>query len=228
MSWFTKFLNSSIGQKYVMSLTGLFLMLFLVIHLIGNFQLLKSDGGEAFNNYAYFMQHFMPIKIVSYSLYAFILWHAVQGMRLWMSNRTARGNVRYAVQHTRSSERPARNMAWLGIVIFIFIVIHMYQFWLQMKMGALQVYAMHEHGDPIYDLYTPVKATFENTMFVVFYVVSMVVLAIHLWHGFWSSFQTLGINHRKYNGLIKVVGLLYSVGISAGFALIPIIMYVCR
>ena len=82
MNWFTKFLSSSIGQKVVMSLTGIFLMLFLVVHLIGNLQLLKNDGGEAFNAYACFMTHNPLIKTISYSLYAFILLHAWQGISL--------------------------------------------------------------------------------------------------------------------------------------------------
>lgn len=111
-----------------MALTGLFLMLFLVIHLLGNFQLLKDDGGEAFNTYGFFMTHNPLIKIVFSSFYAFILWHAFQGLRLWQNNKAARGQVRYAVSHTRSNETAARNMAWFGIVILIFILLHLWQF----------------------------------------------------------------------------------------------------
>lgn len=225
MSWFTKFLSSSIGQKVIMSLTGIFLMLFLVVHLLGNLQLLKDDGGEAFNTYAFFMTHNMLIKIISYSLYAFILWHAVQGIRLWLHNRAARGNVRYAVNHTRGSERSARNMAWFGIIIFVFIILHMYQFWLQMKMGVLPPVDVAAYDHPVANLYIPVKEAFKNGGYVLFYVVSMVIIGLHLWHGFWSSFQTIGINHPRYNGLIKAVGYIYSVGIPAGFALIPLWMY---
>jgi succinate dehydrogenase / fumarate reductase cytochrome b subunit len=225
MSWFTKFLSSSIGQKLIMSLTGLFLMLFLVIHLIGNLQLLKDDGGEAFNTYAFFMTHNPLIKTVSYSLYAFILWHAVQGIRLWLSNKAARGNNRYAVQHSRSSETTSRNMAWFGIVIFVFIVLHMYQFWLQMKLGALPPTEVAAYDHPVQNLYLPVKEAFSNIFYVLFYVVCMAVVGLHLWHGFWSSFQTLGVNHPRYNGLIKTVGYVYSAGVSLGFAIIPLYMY---
>lgn len=225
MSWFTKFLSSSIGQKVIMSLTGIFLMLFLVVHLLGNLQLLKDDGGEAFNTYAFFMTHNMLIKIISYSLYAFILWHAVQGIRLWLNNRAARGNVRYAVNHTRSSERSARNMAWFGIIIFVFIILHMYQFWLQMKMGVLPPVDVAAYDHPVANLYIPVKEAFQNGGYVLFYVISMVIIGLHLWHGFWSSFQTIGINHPRYNGLIKAIGYIYSIGIPAGFALIPLWMY---
>lgn len=228
MGWLSKFLSSSIGQKVIMSLTGLFLMLFLVIHLIGNLQLLKDDGGEAFNTYAYFMTHNPLIKLVSKALYAFILWHAFQGIRLWLSNRAARGNDKYAVSHTRSSETAARNMAWFGIVIFIFIILHMWQFWLKMKMGVLPDVSVAAYEHPVPNLYLPVAEAFSNILYVVFYVVCMVVVGFHLWHGFWSAFQTLGINHPRYTPLIKGIGYIYSIGMAVGFSIIPIVMYFVR
>lgn len=225
MSWFSKFLTSSLGQKVVMSLTGIFMMLFLIVHLLGNLQLLQDDGGEAFNIYAYFMTHNPLIKIISYTLYASILLHAVQGVLLWRRNRAARGPSGYAVRHARPGEVPARNMAWVGIVIFIFIVLHMYQFWVQMHWGGLEYKEYETYPHPVKDLYTLVDRSYENILFVVFYVVSMVVVAVHLWHGFWSSLQTLGISHRRYNGLIRGIGWAYAIGIPALFALIPVWMY---
>jgi succinate dehydrogenase / fumarate reductase, cytochrome b subunit len=228
MSWFTKYLSSSIGQKVIMSLTGLFLMLFLVVHLVGNLQLLNDDNGESFNSYAFFMTHNPLIKAISYALYAFILLHAYQGIALWLGNRAARGNARYAVNHTRSTERAARNMAWLGIVIFIFLVLHLWQFWLQMKMGLLPAVEVDAYDHPVQNLYQPVMKAFANPLYVIFYVICMVVVGFHLWHGFWSSFQTLGLDHKRYTPLIKALGYVYSFGISAGFALIPIWIYLFR
>jgi succinate dehydrogenase / fumarate reductase cytochrome b subunit len=226
MGWLAKFLNSSIGQKVTMSLTGLFLMLFLIVHLIGNLQLLKDDGGEAFNAYAYFMTHNPLIKIISYANYFFILYHAFRGIVLWRQNSAARGAVRYGVQYARPEERSSRNMAWFGIIIFVFILLHMWQFWFQMHFGSLpavDVAAYPEH--PVKDLYTPVYAAFSNLAYVAFYVVCMVVIAFHLWHGFWSSFQTLGLSHRRYSPLIKTVGYAYSIGVPLGFAVIPLWVY---
>lgn len=226
MNWFTNFLTSSIGRKLIMSLTGLFLILFLVVHLIGNLQLLYSDEGEKFNLYARFMTTFPPIKIISYGLYALILLHAVQGWILWRKNVTARGPQGYAVKVTRATNtnaRAASNMGWLGTIIFVFLLIHLYQFWLQMKMGALE--SKIYEGEAVADLYTIVKATYMNIGFVMFYVVSMVVIAFHLWHGFQSAFQTLGWNHRKYSPLIRVIGKIYAVVVPALFALIPLYMY---
>ena len=225
MSWVTKFIGSSIGQKVIMSLTGIFLMLFLVVHLLGNLQLLKDDGGEAFNSYAFLMTHNPIIKTISYSLYAFILWHAIQGLYLWIKNKSARGASRYGVTHTRSTETSARNMAWFGIVILVFILLHMYQFWLQMKLGLLPPVEVAGYDHPVNNLYLPVKEAFGNIYYVIFYTISMVVIGLHLWHGFWSSLQTLGLNHPRYNALIKGIGYAYSVGVPAGFAIIPIWMY---
>jgi len=228
MNWFTKFLSSSIGQKVVMSLTGIFLMLFLVVHLIGNLQLLKDDGGEAFNTYAYFMTHNPLIKTVSYSLYAFILLHAWQGISLALKNRKARGNVRYAVTYERSSERTSRSMAWLGVIIFVFLILHLWQFWLKMKLGVLPPAEVAAYDHPVANLYIPVAEAYSNLFYVIFYVICMVVVGLHLWHGFWSAFQTLGLNHRRYTPIIRAIGMVYSVGMAVGFSAIPVLMYLKR
>ncbi|MBK8555384.1 MAG: succinate dehydrogenase cytochrome b subunit [Lewinellaceae bacterium] len=225
MNWFSKFLTSSLGQKVVMALSGIFLMLFLVVHLIGNLQLLKDDGGAAFNQYAYFMTHWPPIKMISYLLYATILLHAWQGLLLWQANKAARGAARYAVNHVRSNERASRSMAWLGIIILIFIVLHMYQFWFQMHWGPIPYLEYDNYDHPVRDIYTLVAATYTNLGYVLFYIICMAVVGYHLWHGFWSSFQTLGLGSNRYSGLIKTIGMLYAVAVPLLFALIPALMY---
>ncbi len=229
--WFGRFLTSSIGKKLVMSLTGLFLVSFLVVHLIGNLKLLIPDGGYKFNEYAYFMTHFPVIKAISYLLYFSILLHAIQGWIIWRQNRVARGNNKYAVKVNRVASTngfAASNMASLGTIIFIFIALHMWQFWLQMKLGVFPANVEANYlGKEIMakDLYTPVKAAFSNPVYVVIYVISMLAVAFHLNHGFASSFQTLGINHEKYNGLIRITGQLVSILLPLGFAIIPIVMF---
>lgn len=222
MGWFSDFLTSSLGRKVVMSLSGLFLMLFLVIHLIGNIQLLAGDGGEKFNIYTQFMTHNPIIKTISYILYVTILLHAVQGTFIWAYNRQSKG-VGYAVKTRANASWASRYMFMLGVVIFVFLVVHLYQFWLQMKLGNT---AMVSYGEePVKNLYILVEAAFTNIFYVVFYVVAMIFLGYHLWHGFQSAFQTLGLNHTKYNKVIEVVGKFYAVAVSAGFAIIPLIMY---
>ena len=209
-----------------MSLTGLFLIVFLLIHLIGNLQLLYADSGEAFNLYAKFMTTNPLIKTVSYLLYAFILIHAIQGWLLWRKNKQARGSQGYAVKVTKTvgtNRFASVNMGWLGTIIFVFLLIHLYQFWLQMKLDKLPM-ASYD-GVEVKDLYIIVSQAYQNIGFVIFYVVSMVVVALHLYHGFQSAFQTLGLNHRKYTPLIKGTGVVYSIAIPLGFAIIPLYMY---
>lgn len=230
-TWFGRFLTSSIGKKVIMALTGLFLISFLAVHLAGNLQLLSGEGGEAFNVYAYFMTHNPVIKFTSYGLYAFILIHAIQGIALWMKNRTARGSQGYAVKVDRvaGASKASVRMGALGTVILIFIIVHMVQFWAQMKFTdnvEMINYAGVDYA--VKDLYTLVAGTYTNIWFVIFYVVSMIFIAFHLFHGFESAFQTLGLNHKKWTPLIKLVGRAYSILVPLGFAIIPIWMYLSQ
>lgn len=211
-----------------MSLTGLFLILFLAVHLIGNLQLMYDDQGEAFNLYAYFMTHNKFIKVISYGLYAFIVLHSIQGLSLWLQNRKARGAQRYALKVTRgTSSNPwmARSMAALGTIILVFIVIHMYQFWFVMHWGDLKMVKYDGALYEVKDLYTLVAATYRDPFFVIFYVISMIVVGFHLWHGFQSAFRTLGLSHDKYVPLVQFLGKAYAVLVPLGFAIIPIYMY---
>lgn len=227
MAWLTNYLTSSIGRKLTMSLTGLFMILFLVVHLLGNFQLLKDDGGEAFNKYTYFMTHFPLIKMISYGLYAFIILHTVQGLMLAFANRKAKGQ-QYAVKTRPPGVTWASgNMALLGTLILAFLIIHMAQFWGQMHFGdvSTKAYTGFAEGEPIKDLYTLVADAFKDPLIIAIYVVGQIVLAFHLWHGFQSAFQTLGVNHPKYTPFIKGFGKLFAIVVPFGFAVIPVIFY---
>jgi succinate dehydrogenase / fumarate reductase, cytochrome b subunit len=137
MSTFTKTFSSSLGKKLIMGLTGLFICLFLVVHLIGNLQLFKDDGGQAFNAYSYFMTHFLPVKIISYLLYFSIILHAVYALVLTQNNKKARP-VGYAVYAgEKNSPWSSRNMGILGTILLVFIVVHMSNFWAQYHWGGL-------------------------------------------------------------------------------------------
>ena len=223
MNWIVGFFQSSLGKKIIMSLTGLFLCLFLVVHLIGNLQLIKGDGGEAFNVYSYFMTHNPLIKIISYSLYLFILIHTVQGIILTFQNRSTRKS-NYTKKHDSKTTFGARHMGLLGTMILLFLIVHMGDFWFKMKRGQLASvnYAGHEN---LPDLYTRVATAFDQWWIVLFYVLGMGVLGYHLQHGFQSAFQTLGINHPKYTPMIKAIGISFSILVPLGFAIIPIIHF---
>ncbi len=215
MKWFIDFLTSGIGKKVVMSLTGLFLIIFLIVHLIGNLQLLAGDGGKAFNNYAAFMTSNPIIKTVSYGLYTGILLHAFLGLAIAMKNRQAKGR-KYTGGQRAKVTWASKNMALLGILILAFILIHMGDFW----------WAMHNTEG--LNLYDKVASSFSNPIIVGGYVLGMAILSFHLWHGFSSAFQTLGINNSKYNPLISFLGKAYSLIVPLVYALIPIYFYINR
>lgn len=205
-----------------MSLTGLFLIIFLVVHLIGNLQLLIDDGGESFNIYAKFMTSNPLIKSTSYLLYSGILLHAIQGLLIWKQNKNSGGGNRY-----KGGKSPAtwasRQMAGLGTIILVFILLHMWQFWFQYKWGDVGMVTYD--GMTVKNLNEVVYATFKVWWFVLIYVISMIVIALHLKHGFHSAFQTLGLNHRKYTPAIKFLGTAYSILIPLGFAIIPLYIF---
>ncbi len=202
----------SVGRKVVMALTGLFLIVFLVEHLIGNFLLLKDDGGEAFNAYSASMVHNLLIRVVEVLLFASIIVHVVDGLQLALSARTKR-NRRYAVRH-RSGSWTARNMIITGMVILVFLVVHLYTFFVPYRIVGID--------GTLYDL---VVAAFASPVYVAFYVGAFVFLALHLKHAFVSSFQTLGLRHLKYDRLIEAVGTLYAVLVPLGYAVIAIAIY---
>lgn len=221
MNWIMNFLTSSIGRKLVMSLSGLFLITFLVVHLIGNLQLLNDDQGQAFNEYTYFMTHNPLIKIISYGTYILILVHAGLGIKLALTNKKAKSS-KYAVAPKGQQDVTwaSKNMALLGILIFAFLLIHMGDFWYKMKMDQTN---MVDYGSgEIKDLYEKVYASFSQWWIVALYMVGVLAMALHLWHGFQSAFQTLGLNHKKYSKIIEGVGKIFSIIVPIGFAIIPL------
>jgi succinate dehydrogenase / fumarate reductase cytochrome b subunit len=223
MKWFLDLFTSSLGRKLVMALTGLFLILFLVVHLSGNFQLLKDDGGKAFNVYAEFMTTNPVIKVISYGNYSFILLHIFLALVLTRKNRRARGSEGYKVTSGKSSGWSSRNMGFLGTIILIFLVIHLKDFWAQMHWGGIPM--ANYDGREVKDLYAVVALAFSQSWYVALYVICMIGLGFHLWHGFASAFQTLGLNHLKYNPLIHFAGKAFAIVVPALFALIPIMMF---
>ncbi|CAM3828293.1 succinate dehydrogenase cytochrome b subunit [Sphingobacterium prati] len=246
--------SSSIGKKLIMSLTGIFLCLFLVVHLVGNLQLFKDDAGLAFNKYAYFMTHFTPIKVVSYLLYASVIVHVIYAITLSMRNKAARP-IGYAQYDGKANSKwNSRNMGILGTVILVFLATHMSNFWWkfhndevpyieyrtdlatgQTTARELQASEFHDYQETVEnnvqilkarDLYKQVDFAFKNVALVALYVIAMAALAFHLIHGFQSAFQTLGFNHRRYIGIIRAIGVwVFGVLIPIGFAIMPLFFF---
>lgn len=224
-----KKLNSSIGKKIIVALTGLFLTMFLVVHLMGNLQLLKNDNGEAFNYYSAFMGHNPLIQTISKVNFAFILGHAFYGIFLVFRNRAARP-VRYQVNRPNANSRWAsRNMGLLGTIILVFIAVHLSKFWYQFKFGEVQpvFYTDEATGitEKINDYYAVVEHGFSNKWIVLFYVLSQFAILFHLSHGIKSAFQTLGLNNNKFTPTLRGIAYTAAVVICGLFALIPIVMY---
>lgn len=224
MAWVTQTLSSSLGRKVIMSLTGLFLSSFLIVHMAGNLQLFKGDNGRAFNEYTYFMTHNPFIITVSYLLYTSILVHALMSFVLTRHNQASRP-VKYAYSRPEAnSPWSSRNMGILGTVLLLFIIIHMRTFWYEMHFGAVP---MAEYDGKQYkDLYAVVKEAFAQWWYVLLYVISMVAIGFHLAHGFQSGFQSLGIRHTKYTPIIEFVGrYFFALIIPAAFAAMPIYVF---
>lgn len=267
------FLKSSLAKKYWMALTGLFLCLFLVGHLIGNLQLIFADA-LAFNKYALFMTTNPAVKALSYLTYISIIFHAIDGIVLTIQNRKARP-VRYANENQGANTVWAsRNMAVLGTVILVFIITHMANFWavmhfdekmpiqtMKVDVGGMQQefyittdggylpVAQVEQGqveiknrtefydkaaqvklkDGYKDLYKITVSFFKDAQYgliaTILYVIAMITLGFHLWHGFGSAFQSLGANNPKYNGFIKNFGKAFSIVVPLLFAIIPLYIH---
>jgi succinate dehydrogenase / fumarate reductase, cytochrome b subunit len=213
MSWFISFIDSSVGKKLVMALTGLFLAVYLIIHLAANLFLLKPDGGAAFNAYAAFMSSSdnIPVRIIEVGLFLAFAYHIVNGFRLFFINKKARKTGYKVVNASANSSFYSRFMVQSGSIVFIFLVIHLKTFFIP-----------HKFGHPEETMYQSVVDAFASPLYAWFYVFAMVLLAFHLIHGVQSAFQTLGIRHNKYTSFIKGAGIVFSILICAGFAIIPL------
>ena len=209
-------LKSSIAKKYLMALTGLFLVIFLLEHLYGNLLLLKPDGGEAFNEYSHNMTTNMLIRIVEIILFLGILAHVVNALRLTMENKKARP-VKYAVNKpSANSSWFSRNMGLTGSIILVFIVVHLSDYFFEYRVEGLD-------GDET--IYNEVIESFQHLWYVALYIVAFIFLGFHLNHAIQSAFQTLGINHPKYNPIIKKTGAALAFVITLGFTFIPLYIY---
>lgn len=220
MSTVVNIFSHTIGRKVIMSLTGLFLILFITIHLVGNLQLIFGTP-ESFNEYTVTMTTSPLIMAASYVTYISIILHAVFGVVLSLNNRKSRP-VQYAQnQASANSSWSSRSMFLLGSVLFIFIILHMGNFWFKFKFGTIEL-----DVNGVKDMYTVVETSFTWWWYVLLYVIGMVGLGYHLAHGFQSAFQSLGINHKAYTPVIKAIGLGYSIIVPALFALIPVYMFI--
>jgi succinate dehydrogenase / fumarate reductase cytochrome b subunit len=233
MTWKQVF-TSSIGKKIVMGLTGLFLIIFLIVHVGINATIFadlnvpvwpfdSSENGEMFNKAAHFMGSTVLIRIVEIGLFLGIFLHIIQGLMLEFDNRKKRGAQGYDVQlGNRGSKWYSRSMGLLGTVLLIFLIIHWWHFWIPARITGHE--ELREMGE-MHDMFGLMQFTFQELWVVVLYVLACISLAYHLLHGFQSAFRTLGLGNKKWLIIVEAVGFGYSILVPLLFALMPIAMY---
>lgn len=219
------FFSSTIGRKYAMAFSAMFLLIFLLIHLSVN--LLSVFSESAFNSASYFMGYNPLIQFLMQPVLMFaVIFHFVMGFVLEAKNNKARP-VKYNLSAaSHNSTWVSRNMIISGAVILAFLALHLYDFWLHEM--------TYKYAEGNVDLPTTQRfweelhAKFADLWRVIFYVIAFVLLGLHLAHGFQSSFQSIGARHPKYTPVIKAIGLWYSILIPLGFIFIAVYHYVTQ
>lgn len=210
---------SSITKKIWMAMLGLFLMTFLVVHLGINLCLLRDDGGKWFTDAAHFMGTNYVIKVFEIILFGGFIVHILLGIILQLQNWQSRP-VRYAVTNKTVTPLLSKYMIYTGAIVFIFLIIHMMNFYF-IKVGLVQSpVATMENGEP--DFYTTAIWLFEQPLYSILYIILLVVLGFHLNHAFQAAFQTLGLQHKKYTPAITLAGKIYAILVPFGFIIIPL------
>ena len=219
MTWKQVF-TSSVGKKLVMGFTGIFLILFLIVHVGLNACIWANDGGAMFNAGAHFMGGNWVPRILEIGLFVGLLLHMIQGLMLEFSNRSKRGSVGYAVNYgNRGSKWYSRNMGLLGTIILLFLIVHLGNFWVPNR--AHQGFLL---GEEI-NLYDKMKEVFSVWYLVVIYILGCISLAYHLAHGFQSAFKTLGVHNKRWYKIIECLGYAYAIIVPLMFALMPLSFY---
>lgn len=217
MSWFFNFYKSSIGKKTVMAITGVALFGFVLGHMIGNLKLYL--GAEAMDGYAVFLRELghpgLPeggaLWVARIGLLLAVILHIDSATRLTIMNRKAR-TVSYEEKHLAAGKYAARTMRWGGIIVALFIVFHI----LDLTTGHLN--PAFEHGA----VYNNLVASFSRWWVSLFYIVANIALGFHLYHGLWSMFQSLGLNHRKFNSWRRDFATAFAVLITLGNISFPL------
>lgn len=213
---FKQLFTSSLGKKFTMAFTGIFLVLFLIIHATVNACIFLNDGGETFNTVAHFMSHNWIVRFLEIGLFAGFIVHIIQGLMLWKQNNDARP-VKYAVNKPeKNSTWYSRSMGLLGTLLLLFLIMHLSHFWFPTKV------ALYGNIEGEHNLFLQMKEIFTNPVWVVLYLIGLIALFWHLFHGFQSAWQSLGVNHKRYTPVLKSIGTGYTIIITLLFAAMPL------
>ena len=236
MTWKQAF-TSSIGRKLVMALTGLFLIVFLIIHVGINATIFAdlnvpvwpfdaTDNGAIFNKAAHFMGSTIVIRILEIGLFAGFILHIIQGLALEASNRSKRKTGYAVTLGNKGSKWYSRAMGLLGTILLLFLILHWWHFWVPARFTGHQALTDVEiGGKQMHNMFNLMKFTFSQLWVVIVYVLSCISLAYHLLHGFQSAFRTMGVKNTRWMNLVQSVGVGYSIIVPLLFALMPVAMY---
>lgn len=212
--------RSSLGRKFLMALTGLGLTVFVIAHMLGNFQVFL--GPDALNGYAAALKH-MPglLWTARIGLLVIFVLHIAYGVNLWLANRAARP-VMYHFKKYREATLASRTMLWTGLVILAFVLFHLAEFTFLVVNPA---YADLHDAQGRHDVYRMTVLAFRNPGISLLYVVAMALLAFHLSHGVQSLFQSLGLSHPRWAPILKGLGLVVAVVVFVGNSSMPLAAY---
>jgi succinate dehydrogenase / fumarate reductase cytochrome b subunit len=220
----SNFISSSIGKKLILSLSGLFLIMFLLVHLTANLFLL--GGADAFNIASHFMGTNPIIQIMQPLLAVGFIVHILYGVIIQLQNWKATPVKYNKVNQKESSKWSSRNMIWLGIFVFAFLTIHLGNYFYIIKFAPHEMEEVTIGGVQMENAYALVVDLFTNESFGLIYsaiyIIGFVALGLHLNHAFWSAFQTLGWSNNVWRKRLSVIGTLYAILIAVGFSIIPL------
>ena len=221
----SNFLTSSIGKKVIMSLSGLFLISFLCVHLALNLLLIFDNSGALFNQGAHFMATIPIIKIIEPILAIGFIIHIIWASVLTLQNQKARP-VKYALRNqSQNATWASRNKYILGAMVLIFLVIHLYNFWWNIKFPSLgtPLSAITVGGVEMEDTYTLVSSLFESSIvYCLIYILGAVLVGLHITHGFWSAFQTIGFSNDIWRKRLECLAYFFAIVFAVGFSIIPL------
>ncbi|WP_298754610.1 succinate dehydrogenase cytochrome b subunit [uncultured Psychroserpens sp.] len=218
-------MNPLFFRKTIIAATGLFLCVFLIVHLSANCILLLPEdiARDLYNSYSTTLRESPLIKIIAYVLYASIILHAFYALLVTLRNRKAKPQ-KYVVNHSNeNSTWTSQNMGLIGTIILLFIIVHLANFWARIKLGMGEEVRLDDMGNK--DVYEVTYNLFQNIYFVIFYTLISIPLALHLHHGLKSAFKTLGFYHKKGLKFLAKVSLIYAIIMGVGFGIIPFIVY---
>ena len=220
----SNFLTTSIGRKFLMSISGLFLLMFLMVHLGINLLLIFDDSGELFNQGAHFMATNPAIKIMEPILALGFVIHIIWSFFISLQNMKARPVGYNKQNNSQSSAWASRNMLILGALVLVFLVMHIIDFFWKIKFtGDPLLHPVEVGGAEMENTYLLVSSLFKQSLvYCIIYIVGAILLGLHLGHGFWSSFQTIGLANKIWLKRLQFVGRIFAILIAVGFAVIPL------